>query len=217
MARRTGLGKGLSALIPAEAGFAGVAGEEDDDGAPALLELPVTAVVPNRHQPRTVFDEESLTSLTASVRELGVLQPVLVRPAEEGTYELIAGERRWRAARRAGLDRIPALVRRADDLASLAGHCTLQEDNAAKVERQVRKSAAALLLMTRIGMRADAIVTGASEKGTWVRIAKPMVEGKLVRGEEGLDVGDRLRVQLVHVDVIRGFIDFARVNGGRGQ
>jgi exoribonuclease-2 len=103
----------------------------------------------------------------------------------------------------------------ADDLASLAGHCTLQEDNAAKVERQVRKSAAALLLMTRIGMRADAIVTGASEKGTWVRIAKPMVEGKLVRGEKGLDVGDRLRVELIHVDVIRGFIDFARVNGGR--
>jgi exoribonuclease-2 len=103
----------------------------------------------------------------------------------------------------------------ADDLQSLAGHCTLQEDNAAKVERQVRKSAAALLLMTRIGMRADAIVTGASEKGTFVRIAKPLVEGKLVRGEEGLDVGDRLRVELVHVDVVRGFIDFARVNGGR--
>jgi exoribonuclease-2 len=105
----------------------------------------------------------------------------------------------------------------ADELAALAGHCTLQEDNAAKVERQVRKSAAALLLMTRIGMRADAIVTGASEKGTWVRIAKPLVEGKLVRGAEGLDVGDRLRVELIHVDVVRGFIDFARVAGRNGR
>lgn len=114
--RRTGLGKGLSSLIPAEAGSAG---DDDDHGGPALLDLPITAIVANRLQPRQVFDEESLTSLTASVRELGVLQPVLVRPAEDGTYELIAGERRWRAARRAGLDRIPALVRRIDDRASL--------------------------------------------------------------------------------------------------
>jgi ParB family chromosome partitioning protein len=114
--RRTGLGKGLSSLIPAEAG---VAVEDDEHGAPALLDLPVTSIIANRLQPRRVFDEESLTSLTASVRELGVLQPVLVRPADDGNYELIAGERRWRAARRAGLDRIPALVRRADDRASL--------------------------------------------------------------------------------------------------
>jgi exoribonuclease-2 len=98
-----------------------------------------------------------------------------------------------------------------DELIALAGHCTLQEDNAAKAERQVRKSAAALLLVTRIGARFDAIVTGASEKGTWVRIPKPMVEGKLVEGFEELDVGDRLRVRLAHVDVVRGFIDFVRI------
>jgi ParB family chromosome partitioning protein len=115
--RRTGLGKGLSSLIPAEAG--GVAVDDGEAGGPTLLDLPITSIVANRLQPRRVFDEESLTSLTASVRELGVLQPVLVRPADDGTYELIAGERRWRAARRAGLDRIPALVRRADDRASL--------------------------------------------------------------------------------------------------
>jgi exoribonuclease-2 len=97
-----------------------------------------------------------------------------------------------------------------DELDALARHCTEQEDNAARVERQVRKSAAALLLASRIGERFDAIVTGASEKGTWVRMVKPAVEGKVVRGFEGLDVGDRVRVELVHTDVERGFIDFVR-------
>jgi VacB/RNase II family 3'-5' exoribonuclease len=98
------------------------------------------------------------------------------------------------------------------ELATLAGHCTEQEDNAAKVERQVRKSAAALLLTSRIGARFDAIMTGASEKGTWVRISGPTAEGRVVRGFEGLDVGDRVRVELVHTDVARGFIDFAKTS-----
>jgi exoribonuclease-2 len=96
-------------------------------------------------------------------------------------------------------------------LSELARHCTEQEDNANKVERQVRKSAAALLLEQRIGERFDAIVTGASSKGTWVRISGPVVEGRVVHGAAGLDVGDRTRVELVHTDVERGFIDFARV------
>ncbi len=96
------------------------------------------------------------------------------------------------------------------ELTALARHCTDQEDDAAKVERQVRKSAAAMLLASRIGERFDAIVTGASEKGTWVRIFQPAVEGKLLRGFEGLDVGDPVRVELVHTDVERGFIDFVR-------
>jgi len=99
-----------------------------------------------------------------------------------------------------------------EELAALASHCTEQENNAAKVERQVRKSAAALLLAPRIGERFDAIVTGASPKGTWVRIPRPAVEGKVVRGFEGLDVGDRVRVELVRTDVERGFIDFRRSN-----
>jgi ribonuclease R len=100
-----------------------------------------------------------------------------------------------------------------EELNGLARHCTEQEDNAAKVERQVQNSAAALLLAPRIGERFDAIVTGASEKGTWVRILQPTVEGKLVRGFEGLDVGDRARVELVRTDIERGFIDFARLRG----
>jgi len=78
------------------------------------------------------------------------------------------------------------------------------------VERQLRKSAAACLLSTRLDDKFDALVTGAGDKGTWVRILRPPVEGKLVHGAEGLDVGDRLRVKLVGVDVERGFIDFVR-------
>jgi VacB/RNase II family 3'-5' exoribonuclease len=108
-----------------------------------------------------------------------------------------------------------ALAKRASpysdaELEDLAAHCTLQEHNAAKVERAVNKSAAASLLATRIGTKFDAIVTGASEKGTWVRISSPTTEGKMVKGSEGLDVGDRVRVVLLHTDVAHGFIDFAR-------
>jgi exoribonuclease-2 len=102
---------------------------------------------------------------------------------------------------------------RAEDLDGLARHCTEQEDNAAKVERQVQKSAAALLLASRIGQQFDAIVTGASSKGTWVRILKPPVEGKLVRGAQGLDVGDHVRVALLATDVERGYIDFGQASG----
>jgi VacB/RNase II family 3'-5' exoribonuclease len=97
------------------------------------------------------------------------------------------------------------------ELAELAQHCTLQERNAAKVERLVGKSAAASLLATRIGAQFDGIVTGASDKGTWVRISAPTTEGKVIKGAEGLDVGDRVRVALLHTDVARGFIDFARI------
>lgn len=95
-----------------------------------------------------------------------------------------------------------------DDLSALAQHCTEQEDAAKKVERQLAKSAAAMLLAPRIGEKFDATVTGASEKGTWVRIFHPPVEGKLEKGFEGRKVGDRLRVQLAYTDVERGYVDF---------
>ena len=98
-----------------------------------------------------------------------------------------------------------------DDLEALGKHCTEEEDAANKVERQVRKSAAAMLLQSRIGERFDAIVTGAAPKGTWVRLLHPPIEGKLVDGFEGVDVGHRIHVQLIHTDVERGFIDFKRV------
>ncbi|HEY5492683.1 MAG TPA: RNB domain-containing ribonuclease, partial [Gemmatimonadaceae bacterium] len=98
-----------------------------------------------------------------------------------------------------------------DELETLARHCTEAEDAANKVERQVTKSAAAILLETRIGEQFDAIVTGASDKGTWVRLLQPPVEGKLESGLDALNVGHRLRVQLVRTDVERGYIDFKRV------
>jgi exoribonuclease-2 len=96
------------------------------------------------------------------------------------------------------------------DLETLARHCTEQEDNANKVERHVSKSAAALLLETKIGQQFDGIVTGASEKGTWVRIFRPPAEGRLISGFEGLSVGRKVTVELVETDVERGFIDFSR-------
>jgi exoribonuclease-2 len=104
-----------------------------------------------------------------------------------------------------------------DELHELARHCTEQEDDASKIERQVRKSAAALLLESSIGQRFEGVITGASDKGTWVRVFNPPVEGRVVRGHERLDVGDRVRVQLVEVDVERGFIDFAGMSRGSWQ
>ncbi len=100
-----------------------------------------------------------------------------------------------------------------DELFELARHCTRKEDDADKVERRVAKSAAALLLESRIAEKFQAIVTGASPKGTWVRTLDLPVEGMLVEGSGGVDVGDRLRVQLIDVDVEKGFIDFRRVRG----
>jgi exoribonuclease-2 len=98
------------------------------------------------------------------------------------------------------------------DLDVLAKHFTKEEDAANKVERQVGKSAAAMLLASRIGEQFDALVTGASDKGTWARLLTIPVEGRVERGFEGLDVGDRIRVQLMSTDVQRGFIDFRRVD-----
>ncbi len=103
-----------------------------------------------------------------------------------------------------------------DELRILATHCTQKEDAANKVERQVGKSAAALLLESRIGEQFNSIVTGASSKGTWVRLLDMPVEGKLVDGFEGLDVGNRIRVQLSSTDVDRGYIDFRKVGLTRG-
>ena len=111
MARRSGLGKGLGSLIPTT--------ERLQDSDAILRELPISEIVANTFQPRSHFDEEALVSLAASIRAVGVLQPILVRELGEDSYELIAGDRRWRAANRAGLQTIPAIVRTAEDEGSL--------------------------------------------------------------------------------------------------
>ncbi len=161
----------------------------------------------------------------AVVKLLGAGEYVLKRPGEpaEGHFGLAvddythatAPNRRFpdlisqRLVKAALAGRAPPY----DDatLRTLAQHCTSQEGNAAKVERLVRKSAAAMLLAPRTGEQFDAMVTGVNEGGTWVRIAHPLAEGKLVKGFQGLDVGDALHVQLTHTDIERGFIDFVRV------
>lgn len=113
MERRGGLGRGLSALIPSDPGNGG------DGSEVGVREVPISQIEPNRYQPRSYFDEESLAGLTASIRELGVLQPVLVREISTDRYELVAGERRWRAAKRAGLQFIPIVMREITDELSL--------------------------------------------------------------------------------------------------
>jgi ParB family transcriptional regulator, chromosome partitioning protein len=107
MSKRGGLGRGLSALIP---------GAPEAGEAPAgLMEVPVNAVAPNPKQPRTRFDDETIAALAASIREVGILQPLVVRRAGDGRYELIAGERRLRAAKAAGLASVPIVLRDSED------------------------------------------------------------------------------------------------------
>ena len=123
--RRSGLGKGLDALIPTNRNTSSTtSGTSTIDGTSVesvtgLKDIAVNAIDPNPNQPRVHFDEASLAELTASISAIGVLQPILVRPDENGRYQLIAGERRWRAASRAGLQMVPAIVRVTDDVSSV--------------------------------------------------------------------------------------------------
>ena len=116
MARHSGLGKGLGALIPTDANPQSGKASGATSG---LRDVEISAIDPNPHQPRVHFDEDTLSELSASIRAIGLLQPILVRPGKNGRFELIAGERRWRAATRAGLTVIPAIIRVADDVSSV--------------------------------------------------------------------------------------------------
>src|SRR5437867_1158228 len=107
MSKRGGLGRGLSALIPGA--------PEAGEASPGLMEVPVNAVAPNPKQPRTRFDDETIAALAASIREVGILQPLVVRRSGDGRYELIAGERRLRAAKAAGLATVPIVLRDSED------------------------------------------------------------------------------------------------------
>jgi ParB family chromosome partitioning protein len=136
------MGRGLAAILASSP----VVGGDDAE----LRSLPVELIVPNRHQPRKAFDEASLASLADSLADRGVLQPVLVRPLPGGTYELIAGERRWRAAQLAGLDMVPALVRPHDDAGSL--EIALIENMAREDLNPVEEARALSLLVEEMGL-----------------------------------------------------------------
>jgi ParB family transcriptional regulator, chromosome partitioning protein len=127
VARPSGLGKGLGALIPtgdndrpsSSAVFGEPKASETPQEGDSLAEISLSMIVPSRFQTRDMFDDAALDDLASSIREVGVLQPILVRPSNNGTFELVAGERRWRAARRAGLESIPAIIRDTPDRSSV--------------------------------------------------------------------------------------------------
>lgn len=180
--RQGGLGRGLSSLIPSE--------PTRSPDSP-LRDIPVGDIEPNSYQPRQTFDEDALDALTASVRELGVLQPVLVRSKPDGTFELVAGERRWRAATRAGLERIPAIVRDVDDETSLA-HAIVE--NVQRAELNPIEEAAAFQQLIdefsltqeqvaqRVGRSRPAIANGLRLLQLPIDIQRLIVEGRLSAG-----------------------------------
>lgn len=173
--RKAGLGRGLESLIP-------TGGSEAE-----FRRLKLDDVQPNPNQPRVSFDEESLDELAASITEVGVLQPVVVRPLDDGTFALIAGERRWRAARRAGLVEIPAVVRRSDDQA------TLTEALIENLQRQdlgpLEEAAAFQQLLEDYGMTHDQVATAVGKSrpavSNTVRLLQlpAPIQGMVERGE----------------------------------
>ena len=156
MSGRTGLGRGLGALIPS--------------GASALEELPITSVVANPNQPRQIFDDETISDLAASIRQVGILQPIVVRPMGDGTYQIVVGERRWRAARRAGLTMLPALVIETDERGSLER--ALIENLHRQDLNPLEEAAAYLQLVEEAGLTHE-------ELGERLGISRPAVSNAL--------------------------------------
>lgn len=190
--RQGGLGRGLGALIPTESTTSpAVPPPEVSPAEGPLRDIAVDAIVPNTFQPRRTFDEDALAALTSSISELGVLQPILVRSVDDGGYELIAGERRWRAAKRAGLAQIPAIVRDVDDETSLA-HAIVE--NVQRAELNAIEEAAAFSQLidefsltqadvaTRVGRSRPAIANSLRLLQLPLPIQKHIIEGRLSAG-----------------------------------
>ena len=142
-----GMGRGLAEILR----VSGSPAAPGDD----LRNVPVELIVPNPRQPRRSFDEDALLALSSSLRERGVLQPVLIRPVSGGTYELVAGERRWRAAQLAGLETIPALVRARDDAESL--EAALIENMAREDLNPVEEARACAALVEELGLTRESV------------------------------------------------------------
>jgi ParB family transcriptional regulator, chromosome partitioning protein len=227
VARRGGLGKGLGALIP-PGGTEGAAAETG-----GLDELALASIKPNRFQPREHFDEEALGLLADSIREVGVLQPVLVRPMGEGEYELIAGERRWRAARRVGLQTIPALVRETDDAAALEQ--ALVENLHRDSLNPLEEAAAYQQLIEDFGLTHDEVAARVGRSRATVSntlrlmqlppaIQKTLQDGKLTMGHARALLGspdrafqERLAKRVVDEDLsVRATEDAVREHQGVG-
>ncbi len=199
MARSSGLGKGLSSIIPG----AELTDTDTTQGA-VLLDIPVASVSPNPHQPRVHFDEETLSELSASIAEMGVLQPILVRPLDDGAFELIAGERRWRAAQRAGLATIPAVVRMTDDVSSVEQalvenlhrqDLTALEEAAAYQQLLDEFSLTHDQIATRVGKSRSAITNSLRLLGLPPAVQRLLADGQLSAGHARALLGtpDRIR------------------------
>src|SRR5215203_47253 len=142
---RRGIGRGLSAILP----------EAEVSTAGELRELPVSLIKPNPSQPRTNFDEEALAALTASIEASGVVQPLLVRPLPDGSYELVAGERRWRAAQQAGLEKVPAVIR--DQAEAERLQAALIENMAREDLNPVEEARACAALVEELGLTREVV------------------------------------------------------------
>lgn len=173
--RRGGLGRGLESLIPTGS----------DEGEYQRVDLDL--IEPNPNQPRVDFDDSALTELAASIGEVGVLQPIVVRPLDDGRFALIAGERRWRAARRAGLGAIPAVIRQSDEQG------TLTEALIENIQRQdlsaMEEAAAYHQLLENYGMTHDQVAQAVGKSRPTVsntlRLLQlpPSIQGLVERGE----------------------------------
>ncbi len=150
MARQTGMGRGLSAILSVAPPEGGAEGATDE-----LREVAVELISPNEKQPRKRFDDEALQALADSLGERGVLQPVLLRPTGGGHYEIVAGERRWRAAQLAGLETVPAIVRERDDAETL--EVALIENVARQDLNPVEEARAIAALVEELGLTREAV------------------------------------------------------------
>lgn len=203
MARRSGLGKGLGALIP-----------NDPDRSDALFqEIDIADIVPNPYQPRDRFEEETLAALAASIAEVGIIQPIIVRKAIEG-YEIIAGERRWRAAQRAGLTAIPALIRSADDKGAL--EAAVVENVHRQDLNALEEAAAYQQLMEDFGLTQESVAARVGRSRSAVAntvrllnlapgVQRLVVEGHLSAGHGRalLTVADETARQALATEIVR--------------